>query len=168
MEYKITKPDFSKDGMKNLMYMFLDSARQNLENGGFLTPFVFLMKSVDGKLRVDPVLMNFDDDTCKQVTITALKAQMAIDKTDAYVMITEAWMATVDKGDPIGVLPVKARDDKQEGICLSAGTPLLSLSLTQVFTRNDNGNGCKFEFEEETFAENSESVFYPEHWKNKN
>jgi len=162
------KPDFSKFGMKAVMMGLLFCAQKNLRQDGYITPFVFLLKEVRGLQVMTPVLMDFSDDITKRVSTAMVKAMMAMEKIDAYIMVTEAWMATVDKGEPIGVLPVKARDDKQEGICLSAGTPMLSLSLTQVFHRAENGNGPKFEFEEEVFCDSNDSVFYPEHWKNKN
>jgi hypothetical protein len=162
------KPDFSKSGMRARMTSFLAQARQNLIEYYHLTPCIFLMKDVDGVLLVDAHLLNHAGDLEKKVSTAEMKVRMAMDKTDAYILITDAWMACVDKGETNIELPVRDRADKQEGINVDAGTARLSLSLTQIYHRAENGNGPKFEFEEEVFCETTHSVFRPEHWKYQN
>jgi hypothetical protein len=158
---------FSKEAMRKKMEEILEMARGNLQQSGYLMPVVILLKEDENNLNADLVQLDYRDETHKRATTTALKVKMAMDNVDGYIMITEAWMGVLEKGEVIRVRPSE-NPDRQEGICIAGATPLLSLSLTQVFHRAENGNGPKFEFEEETFAERTDSIFYPEHWKNKN
>ena len=161
------KTDFSKDGMESLMSELIVSARERLQIDGFIAPIIFLLKDNNGTLLIAPEMTDYRDELRKVATTIAMKLKMAMEKTDAYIMITEAWMAVLESGQVIRHRPSND-PDANEGIVVACGTPLLSLSLTQVFHRAENGNGPKFEFEEEIFAERTESIFYPEHWRNKN
>jgi hypothetical protein len=158
---------FSKDSMREKMEQILSIARFNLESHGFLIPAVMLLKNDEkGELRVSICQLDYKDESRKKATTTAMMVKMAMDKVDAYIMITEAWTKPQEKGEPI--TRPSEDPDRQEGICISAGTPMLSLSLTQIFHRAENGNGPKYEYEEESFCETTESTFYPQHWRNKN
>lgn len=105
-----------------------------LENGN-ISPVAFMVS----KKSIGIMPMTFTSDSEKEMSKLALQAAAEKVNAEAVVMVNEAWVAFLKKGEALPNMPVRDMAEKKECIIVSASTKDETITMLTILERTPNG-----------------------------
>ena len=105
-----------------------------LENGN-ISPVAFLVS----KKYIGIMPLAFRDDSEKEMSQLALQSAAEKVNAEAVIMVNEAWVAFLKKGQSIPDMPIRDMAEKKECIIVSASTKDETITMLTILERTPNG-----------------------------